>query len=155
MPSKVPRKSFPSKVTKGSQEEVTKHSQARSPSQVLNQGSQISQEQVPKFPKSYQEQVAKSRFPSKVTKPSSKQGPQAMFPGTFPKVLKGSRKQISKQGSQEKVPKDSQRFPSKVTQEQVPVSKQSFCCSQQMVNKRFISVYLTQLSNIIIQTNCC
>ena len=37
---------------------------------------------------------------------------------------------------------------------QAQVSKQSFCCSRQMVNQRFISVYLKQLSNII-PTNMC
>ena len=122
-----------------------------------------------------------------------------MSPSTFPKVPKGSRKQISKQGSQEQVSKQGSkeqvpkqgshaRFPRIGVQEQVPrnrfpgtgsearlqsksseaklpgtdlkqgvqaqVSKQSFCCSRQMVNKRFISVYIKQLSNII-PTNFC
>ena len=56
-PSKVPRKRFPSKVPKqGSQARFPGRGYqtfpSKVPNQVLNQGSQVSQEQVPQIPKS-------------------------------------------------------------------------------------------------------
>ena len=71
-----------------------------------------------------------------------------MFPRT------GVQEQVRKRGYQARVPKQSSQEQICKQGVQAQVSKQNFCCSRQMVNKRFISVYLRQLS-IIIPTNFC
>ena len=138
MVPKVPSKRFPAR---GSQARFPGTGSGRFP-KIL----QGSQEQVTKnrFPRAG---VLRNRFPSQVAKV-----PRKRFPS-----------QVSKQGSQEHIPKwgYQARVRKQSSQEQIckqgvqaQVSKQSLCCSRQMVNKRFISVYLKKLSNII-PTNFC
>ena len=123
--AKIPLRKVPRFPGKGSQARFPgRGSQARFP----RRGYQArfpgrgSQEEVPR--KRFPSKVpgSQARFPSKVPK----QDPQARFPSKFPKVPKGSRKrlpskvpkqgsqgpqeEVRKQGSQEVVSKDSQRF---------------------------------------------